>query len=271
VGRSKESNICIPDLLTSKNHAVISFYEGYGFFVKDAGSRHGTFVDGLKLTRPTAASTSNVTAGNSHVNSRVGNENSSLVNAIISDIRHVGGGSGGADMGLNRNKRRRPNALPEEELEEGEIVEEVGEGVEDDRGLGLGLGSGSALQEDEWARVNHFINVDNEMQSDNFKSHLGSDQSDQFKSRSDKNYCYLYDGAILSVGRIQLKFTLERQSAVLSKSFESSTSSSTSLLNSSSSNSSSASQIYSISNGSEVKRHQMIISGQEYYAVRYRC
>ncbi|HEX7285537.1 MAG TPA: SpoIIE family protein phosphatase [Candidatus Angelobacter sp.] len=50
VGRSDECDVVIPDFRVSRLHARI-YKESGNFFVEDAGSRHGTFVNGTRCER----------------------------------------------------------------------------------------------------------------------------------------------------------------------------------------------------------------------------
>ena len=47
VGRSRGNDACLPDLSVSKQHAVLSYFHNVGLVVRDCGSKHGTFVDGV--------------------------------------------------------------------------------------------------------------------------------------------------------------------------------------------------------------------------------
>jgi pSer/pThr/pTyr-binding forkhead associated (FHA) protein len=49
IGRSRSNVICLSDLSLSKVHAIISYYNGDGFYLKDEGSKHGTFLNSKKL------------------------------------------------------------------------------------------------------------------------------------------------------------------------------------------------------------------------------
>lgn len=194
VGRSLQSHICVPDILVSKNHAIISFYEGYGFYIKDVGSKHGTYVDDIELSRD----------GNDSFSSF-----SSSTQAHNNDSNN--------DVLMIEN-RATDSKQP---LEEGEVVDEV------------------------------------------------QNESSSSTRRSNKTveYCYLYDGAILTLGRVKLKFSIERQSAVLSRGFEPSTCISASSGVPSQATSTCTAQNSSIAHSlrggeSEVKRHQMIVSGR---------
>lgn len=50
VGRSRKSDIYIPDPVLSKTHARIFYYEG-DFYLQDLGSTNGTYLNGKKLTK----------------------------------------------------------------------------------------------------------------------------------------------------------------------------------------------------------------------------
>jgi serine phosphatase RsbU (regulator of sigma subunit) len=50
IGRSEEADATIADVRVSRLHARLVFEDG-SFFVQDAGSRHGTFVNGLRCER----------------------------------------------------------------------------------------------------------------------------------------------------------------------------------------------------------------------------
>lgn len=49
VGRSRTNHIVLKDLSVGKHHAVISYFEGVGFCVRDLGSKHGTAVGGRRV------------------------------------------------------------------------------------------------------------------------------------------------------------------------------------------------------------------------------
>lgn len=53
IGRSPQSDICIADDALSRNHAVIELTP-QGCFITDSGSTNGTYVNGTRITRPTA-------------------------------------------------------------------------------------------------------------------------------------------------------------------------------------------------------------------------
>jgi pSer/pThr/pTyr-binding forkhead associated (FHA) protein len=51
IGRSRDNHVTFDDLSISKQHAVISYFEGIGgLFLRDLGSKHGTFVDGKQIS-----------------------------------------------------------------------------------------------------------------------------------------------------------------------------------------------------------------------------
>ena len=55
LGRGRECEIRLdstPDLTVSRVHAEFTIGTAGGLFVRDAGSKHGTFVNGVRLTRP---------------------------------------------------------------------------------------------------------------------------------------------------------------------------------------------------------------------------
>ena len=49
LGRSTDRDLCIPNPEISRAHALID-RDADGYFVRDTGSRHGTFVNGLRIT-----------------------------------------------------------------------------------------------------------------------------------------------------------------------------------------------------------------------------
>ena len=49
LGRSSERDLCIASPEISRAHALID-RDGDGYFVRDTGSRHGTFVNGMRIT-----------------------------------------------------------------------------------------------------------------------------------------------------------------------------------------------------------------------------
>jgi serine phosphatase RsbU (regulator of sigma subunit) len=49
LGRSSERDLCIPSPEISRAHALID-RDGEGYFLRDTGSRHGTFVNGMRIT-----------------------------------------------------------------------------------------------------------------------------------------------------------------------------------------------------------------------------
>ena len=54
IGRSAESEICLPDGSTSRNHALLEC-TGRGMpYLSDLGSRNGTFVNGRRVGQPVA-------------------------------------------------------------------------------------------------------------------------------------------------------------------------------------------------------------------------
>lgn len=50
IGRSRKSDIYIPDPVLSKTHARIFYYEG-DYYLQDLGSTNGTYLNGKKLTK----------------------------------------------------------------------------------------------------------------------------------------------------------------------------------------------------------------------------
>jgi len=50
IGRSRLNQFCLDDLSVSKQHATISYVTNIGYFLKDLGSKHGTFVDGSRVS-----------------------------------------------------------------------------------------------------------------------------------------------------------------------------------------------------------------------------
>src|SRR5215212_1257030 len=53
IGRSSSNDIVFNHLSLSRHHARITGQEGQ-FFVEDAGSRNGTFLNGIRLKQPSA-------------------------------------------------------------------------------------------------------------------------------------------------------------------------------------------------------------------------
>jgi FHA domain len=49
IGRSRSNHCPLDDLSVSKKHAIISYYQGVGFILRDLKSKHGTFLDGVRL------------------------------------------------------------------------------------------------------------------------------------------------------------------------------------------------------------------------------
>jgi serine phosphatase RsbU (regulator of sigma subunit) len=49
LGRSTERDLCIPSPEISRAHAIID-RDADGYFLRDTGSRHGTFVNGMRIT-----------------------------------------------------------------------------------------------------------------------------------------------------------------------------------------------------------------------------
>src|SRR6266700_3149095 len=49
LGRSSDRDLCIPSPEISRAHALID-RDADGYFVRDTGSRHGTFVNGMRIT-----------------------------------------------------------------------------------------------------------------------------------------------------------------------------------------------------------------------------
>jgi FHA domain len=49
IGRSRCNHCPLDDLSVSKSHAIISYYQGVGFVLRDLKSKHGTFLDGVRL------------------------------------------------------------------------------------------------------------------------------------------------------------------------------------------------------------------------------
>ena len=52
IGRSRCNNYPLDDLSVSKKHAIISYYQGVGFILRDLKSKHGTFLDDVRLGIP---------------------------------------------------------------------------------------------------------------------------------------------------------------------------------------------------------------------------
>jgi hypothetical protein len=50
IGRSRKSDIYIPDPVLSKNHARIFYYEG-DYYLQDLESTNGTYLNGKKLSK----------------------------------------------------------------------------------------------------------------------------------------------------------------------------------------------------------------------------
>jgi pSer/pThr/pTyr-binding forkhead associated (FHA) protein len=59
IGRSVTSDIVIPDPTVSRRHAVISCRDG-GYFIEDACSRYGLFVNGRRITEAVAVSAADI-------------------------------------------------------------------------------------------------------------------------------------------------------------------------------------------------------------------
>ncbi len=51
LGRGKENDVVLPDPFASNHHAVIHLRNGQ-YWLEDLGSRNGTYLNGLLLTRP---------------------------------------------------------------------------------------------------------------------------------------------------------------------------------------------------------------------------
>lgn len=54
IGRSSECQIILDDDYVSTRHARVAVDQTGGFFVEDLGSTNGTYVNGRRLTHPTA-------------------------------------------------------------------------------------------------------------------------------------------------------------------------------------------------------------------------
>ena len=49
IGRSRGNTIVLSDLSVSKNHAIISYFQDNGFFIRDLSSKHGSFLNGERV------------------------------------------------------------------------------------------------------------------------------------------------------------------------------------------------------------------------------
>ena len=54
IGRNRESEICLPDGSTSRDHALLKCTGGGMPYLSDLGSRNGTFVNGRRVGEPVA-------------------------------------------------------------------------------------------------------------------------------------------------------------------------------------------------------------------------
>jgi pSer/pThr/pTyr-binding forkhead associated (FHA) protein len=77
IGRSRLNQFCLDDLSVSKQHAVITYVSNVGYFLKDLGSKHGTFVDGSRVSISPDINEKNMKMKKSAVN------NDSSVNSTI--------------------------------------------------------------------------------------------------------------------------------------------------------------------------------------------
>ncbi|HEY1985261.1 MAG TPA: SpoIIE family protein phosphatase [Terracidiphilus sp.] len=62
LGRGSERDLCIPSPEISRAHALID-RDGDGYFVRDTGSRHGTFVNGMRITTTRLRSSDQIALG----------------------------------------------------------------------------------------------------------------------------------------------------------------------------------------------------------------
>jgi hypothetical protein len=67
IGRSGANAIQLTDMSISKRHASLSFHSELGFYVRDLGSVHGTFVNGVKIIPEKCIATGDDTALNNHL------------------------------------------------------------------------------------------------------------------------------------------------------------------------------------------------------------
>lgn len=52
MGRGEQNDLVLPDPFSSSEHAEIFFRNGQ-YWIRDLGSRNGTYLNGVRLTRPT--------------------------------------------------------------------------------------------------------------------------------------------------------------------------------------------------------------------------
>jgi pSer/pThr/pTyr-binding forkhead associated (FHA) protein len=64
IGRATDRNLCLADAQVSREHACIERDAG-GYLIRDLGSRHGTFVNGTKITATRLRSEDSIALGNS--------------------------------------------------------------------------------------------------------------------------------------------------------------------------------------------------------------
>jgi pSer/pThr/pTyr-binding forkhead associated (FHA) protein len=50
IGRSRDNDIILNHMSISKHHAVISYFDNVGFFVRDLDSKHGTYLNDRRVT-----------------------------------------------------------------------------------------------------------------------------------------------------------------------------------------------------------------------------
>src|SRR5215472_7086718 len=62
LGRSAERDLCIASPEVSRAHALID-RDADGYFVRDTGSRHGTFVNGMRISTTRLRSHDQITLG----------------------------------------------------------------------------------------------------------------------------------------------------------------------------------------------------------------
>src|SRR5579883_1349295 len=66
IGRSSDCDLCIPNAQVSRQHAIIELAAD-GVYLRDLGSRHGTWRNGQRVDRARLYSGDRITLGNANI------------------------------------------------------------------------------------------------------------------------------------------------------------------------------------------------------------
>jgi phosphoserine phosphatase RsbU/P len=94
IGRGADRDLCVAQAQVSREHACIERDAG-GYVIRDLGSRHGTFVNGAKITTMRLGTDDSITLGNSRDLLVFEDDDESDARTLIAQISQSGVGSAG--------------------------------------------------------------------------------------------------------------------------------------------------------------------------------